>query len=641
MNNITFEKLQLNDLKELIKVHCVSSLGKELIEKLNPSSNINIVRRRLNENHEAKNILLNSNHVPLEGLFNINVIIDKVEKGMILDPLELIKVEDFLRGCKKIKSFMKDKEFYAKNLSSYALNITECEHIEEEIKYAIKNNKLDSNASKELKKIRRNIEVCEGKIKDRLNKFLTSSGNKKFIQEFIISKRDDRFVIPIKASYKNEVDGVILGSSSKGTTVFVEPNNVSKFSLELISLRSEESVEEYKILSYLTELIFDKIHEIKINLEIIGEYDLVFAKAKYSINNNCITPSVNNRGYTKIISGKHPLLNGDVVALDFEIGRDYRSLIITGPNAGGKTVAIKTVGLLTLMVQCGFDICADENSEIGVFENIFVDIGDDQSIENALSTFSSHIQNIANIMNKSNKSTLVLFDEIGSGTEPNEGAGLAIAILEEFYQMGCITVASTHYGEIKKFATMHNDFENAGMMFDKETLEPMYKLTIGVSEDSNALFISKKMGIRDKVLKRASKYIEYKDYNLELINKNKIVVKEDIIYEESIKTYEYQIGDKIKLLDKDDYGIVYKKIDKFNNIEVLYKEAFISVNVKKIELALKACELYPQGYDINSLFVSYKDRKLERDIERGSKKALKKIQKEIKNNRNIEINTIQ
>ena len=444
MNNTTFEKLQLNELKELVKMHCVSSLGKDLVDKLSPNKNLLVVKRRLKENNEARNVLSNSNHIPLEGLFNINSIIDKVEKGMILDPLELIKVEDFLRGCKKIKNFMIDKEFYAPNLSSYALNITECDYIESEINYTIKGNKVDSNASKELKKIRRNIETCESKIKERLNKFLTSSGNKKYIQEFIISKRGDRYVIPIKASYKNEVDGTVLDSSSKGTTVFIEPNNVSKFSLELISLKSEESIEEYKILSNLTEMIFEKISQIKLNVEIISEYDMVFAKAKYSANNKCITPKVNDRGYIKIVNGKHPLLKGKVVPLNIEIGKDYRSLIITGPNAGGKTLALKTVGLLTLMVQCGFDISADDKTEISVFENVFVDIGDNQSIENALSTFSSHIKNIAEIMNSSNKSTLVLFDEIGSGTEPNEGAGLAIAILEEFYKMGCITIASTH-----------------------------------------------------------------------------------------------------------------------------------------------------------------------------------------------------
>ncbi|MFR6016972.1 MAG: endonuclease MutS2 [Paraclostridium sordellii] len=632
MNNTTIEKLQLNEFKELVKIHCVSSLGKELIDKLSPSKNLSVVKRRLMENKEARNILSNSNHIPLEGLFNINSIIEKVDKGMILDPIELTKVQDFLRGCKKIKNFMLDKEFYAKNLSSYALNITECDFIESEIDYIIKNNKVDSNASKELKKIRRNIEVCEVKIKERLNKFITSSSNKKYIQEFIISKRGDRYVIPIKASYKNEVDGAILDSSSKGTTVFIEPSNVSKFSVELVSLKSEESIEEYKILSYLTELIFEKIVQIKLNLEIVSEYDMVFAKAKYSLNNNCITPNINGRGYTKIVNGKHPLLKGNVVPLNFEIGKDYRSLIITGPNAGGKTLSLKTVGLLTLMVQCGFDIIADESSQISVFENVFVDIGDNQSIENALSTFSSHIKNIAEIMNASNKSTLVLFDEIGSGTEPNEGASLAIAILEEFYQMGCITVASTHYGEIKNFANMHEEFENAGMMFDKDTLDPLYKLVIGKSEDSNALFISKKMGIRDKVLKRASAYMKDKDYNLDLVKRSKIEGKEEVV-EELKEIVSYQVGDKVKLLDKDDFAIVYKEVDKFNNVEVLYKDEFITVNVRRTERYLKAQELYPQDYDTNSLFISYEDRKLEKDIKRGSKKALKKIQKEIKNNK--------
>lgn len=633
MNIDTFEKLQLNEVKELIKNYCVSSLGKELIEKITPSGTFNIVKRRLNENKEARKILENSNHIPLEGLFNINPTIEKVEKGMVLEPNELISIEDFLRGCRKIKTFMIDKEFYSPTLSSYALNIIECKSIEEEIKYCIKNNKVDSEASKELKKIRRSIEITEGRIKERLNKFITSSSNKKYIQEFIISKRDDRYVIPIKASYKNEVDGAILDTSAKGTTVFIEPSSISKYSLELITLKSEESIEEYKVLSYLTELIYEKIYNIKLNMEIISEYDMVFAKAKYSQATKGITPKLNNNGYIKIVNGKHPLLTGNVVPLNFEVGKDYRSLIITGPNAGGKTVTLKTVGLLTLMTQCGFDICSSEESEISVFEKVFVDIGDNQSIENALSTFSSHIKNISNIMNSSNNKTLVLFDEIGSGTEPNEGASLAIAILEEFYQMGCITVASTHYGEIKKFATNHPHFENAGMMFDKETLEPMYKLTIGKSEDSNALFISKKMGIKDKVLNKARNYMSDKNYNFNLINESKIAINpiEEVAVLKDIPNLE--IGDKVKLLDYNDYGVVYKPIDKFNNVEVLYKNEFIEINIKRIELYLKAKDLYPQGYDLNSLFISFEERKLEKDIARGSKKALRKIQKEIRSNR--------
>lgn len=629
MNNTTLDKLQLNDLKELVKIYCVSSLGKELIDNIKPKTSIYSVDTMLKENKEARNILENSNHIPLEGVFNLNSLIDKVEKGIILNPEELMKTEAFLRGCKKIKNFMENMRFYGETLSSYSLNITDLTSIEEEINFCIKANKIDTNASSELKKIRRKIENCESKIKDRLNKFLTSSSNKKYIQEFLISKRDDRYVIPIKAPYKHEVNGVVLDISSKGNTVFIEPDSVSKFSTELISLKAEESIEEYRILSYLTELIFDKIQEIRINTEVIANYDMIFAKAKYSLNHNCITPNINNHGYIKLVKAKHPLLKGNIVPLDFEIGDKYRSLIITGPNAGGKTVTLKTVGILTLMTQCGFDIPAEEGTSISIFENIFVDIGDNQSIENALSTFSSHIQNIASIINKSNKSTLVLLDEIGSGTEPNEGAALAIAILDELYQMGCITIASTHYGELKKFATMHPDFENAGMMFNKNTLEPLYKLTIGHSQNSNALFISKKMGIRDKVLKKANNYINNKDYEINLIDSRKIRNEEKI--DNTIQTYDYEIGDKIRLLDKDDFGIVYTGIDKFNNLQVLYKDEFITVNVKRTKPYLKAKDLYPEGYDLNSLFVSFKDRKLEKDIARGSKNALKKIQKEIKN----------
>lgn len=644
MNIETIEKLQLNEVKELIKGYCVSTLGKILVDKVEPSGNFDIVNRRLNDNKEARKILNNSTHVPLEGIGNITPILEKVEKGMILEPNELTSMEDFLRGCKKIKVFMDTKEFYAPKLSSYALNISLGDHIENEISYCIKNNKVSSDASKELKKIRRNIEVLEGKIKERLNKFLTSSVNKKYIQDFIISKRDDRYVIPIKSSYKNEVDGIVLDTSSKGNTVFVEPSSVSKFSLELISLRSEEVLEEYKILSNLTELIFQDILSIKLNVEVISEYDMVFAKAKYSQNIKAITPKINNYGYINIIEGKHPLLKGDVVPLNFSIGKDYRGLIITGPNAGGKTISLKVVGLFTLMTQCGFDIPCKENTEISVFENVFIDIGDNQSIENSLSTFSSHMKNIGHIMKKCNKSTIVLFDEICSGTEPNEGAALAIAILEEFYRQGCIIVASTHYGEIKKFATMHSDFQNAGMMFDKDTLEPMYKLTIGKSEDSNALFISRKMGIKEVVLKNAREYIDNKSYNLEVIKKgdevrqhivedNRKIEQEEYLLDDTDEAISYEIGDKVKLLEQDDYAVVYKPADKFNNIKLLYKDEFIDINIKRIRPHIKAKDLYPEGYDLDSLFIDFKDRKLEKDIIRGSKKALKKIRKEMKNNK--------
>ncbi|MGG0277894.1 endonuclease MutS2 [Bacillus rhizoplanae] len=629
MNTMTFEKLQYNELKEIVKSYCVSGLGKQLLDKLQPSSNVKVVKNRLNETTEAKAILNTESHVPLVGISNIENIIGKLEKGMILEPAELVNISDFLRGCRKIKGFMLSKAFFAPVLSSYAYSMSEFKNIEEEIHFSIKGNRVDSAASKELKRIRNHIETTEGKIGERLNKFLKSSANKEYIQEFFISKKDDRYTIPIKASYKNHVAGTIVEVSSKGSTVFMEPAVISKLSGELASLKAEEAIEEYQILATLSGMIFENVSDIKINIELISQYDMIFAKAKFSKSIDGIAPKLNSHGYIKLVECKHPLLQGEIVPLNFDIGKEYRSLVITGPNAGGKTIVLKTIGLLTLATMSGFHIHGNEETEIALFDSIFVDIGDNQSIENALSTFSSHMKNISEIMRISNNNTLLLFDEIGSGTEPNEGAALAIAILEEFYHMGCMTVATTHYGEIKRFSEIHSDFMNAAMQFNNETLEPMYKLIIGESGDSNALWISRKMNLREHVLERAQCYMENKDYSLELVKENKIK-KPEVNVVKTKETYEYEVGDKIKLLDHNDFGIVYKKKDSFNNIVVLYKEEFIEVNCKRVILELKAAELYPEGYDLNTLFVSYRERKLQHDIDRGSKKALRNIQKEMR-----------
>ncbi|MGE8206848.1 endonuclease MutS2 [Heyndrickxia sp. NPDC080065] len=632
MNKMTYEKLQYNELKEMVKSYCASGLGKQLLDKLDPSSSIKVVKNRLNETTEARAILDAEGRVPFLGISNIESIIQNLEKGIILDPNALVNISDFLRGCRKIKKFMLDKEFYAPVLASYANSMSEFKNVEEEINFSIKGNRVDSSASRELKRIRNNIESTEEKIKERLNKFLNSSANKKYIQEFFISKKDERYTIPIKASYKNQVAGTIVEVSSKGSTVFIEPNTVTKLNGELASLKAEEAMEEYQILATLSGMILENLDNIKVNIELISQYDMVFAKAKFSQHIGGVEPRINDYGYVKLVHSKHPLLSGDVVPLNFEIGKTYRGLVITGPNAGGKTIVLKTIGLLTLATMSGFHIAADKETEISVFENVFVDIGDNQSIENALSTFSSHMKNLSEIMRLSNNHTLLLFDEIGSGTEPNEGAALAISILEEFYHMGCITVATTHYGEIKRFSELHSDFMNAAMQFNNETLEPMYKLIIGQSGESNALWISKKMNVRDTVLQRAKGYMENKEYSLERINENR-TRKPKIVKEIIDEKYEYKKGDRVKLLDYDDFGIVYKEKNHFYNVVVFYQGELIEINDKRLSLEVKAKDLYPEGYDLDNLFVDYQTRKMQHDIERGSKKALRKIQQEIKKNR--------
>ncbi|KOM98773.1 mannonate oxidoreductase [Clostridium botulinum] len=625
MNKAALEKLHYYELKETIKEYCVSGLGKRLIDKLEPSSNIKIVNQRLDETSEGRRLLDVSYNIPLEGIFNILPLIEKIEKGASLEPTDLTMMSNFLRGCRKVKLFIKDKEGYAPTLSAYGENICDLSYIEEEINRSIRGSVVDSNASKELKKIRRNIDICESRIKEKLDKLLRNSANKEYIQEFFISQRDGKHTIAIKAAHKNKVQGTIVETSSKGTTVFMEPNVISKHTSELAVLKAEESVEEYKILATLTEMLFERIKDLKMNVDVISEYDMIWAKAKYSKVINGIKPKLNDYGYIKIIKGKYPLIK-DSIPLDFEIGKDYRGLIITGPNAGGKTIVLKTIGLLTLAIQSGFHIKAEEGTEFSVFKKLFVDIGDNQSVENALSTFSSHVKNLAEIIRESTKSTLLLFDEIGSGTEPNEGSALAIAILEELYHKGSITISTTHYGEIKNFSKEHPDFENAAMEFEKETLEPLYRLSIGKVGDSNALYISKKMGLYDSIIDRARKYMDTKSYNYNLIEDSKIIKNKELQAEEDF--YEYSVGDKVILLENNESAIVYKERDRLNNVTILYNKEFIEVNYKRINLELKASELYPEGYDLNQLFISYKERKLEKDIKRGSKKALKRIKKE-------------
>lgn len=628
MNNDTLNTLGYFEIKEEIKKYCVSGLGKTLIDKVEPSFDYGLVEHWLKETNEGKTLIENSYNVPLKAITDVSKLVTKLEKDATLDIVDFIQITDFLRGCKNIKGFFENKEFYAKNLCAYSVNITEMPEVEEEINNAIKGSGIDTNATKELKKIRRHIDICESKIKEKLEKFLRNANNKEFLQDSIIVQKNGKLTVPIKVMYKNKVQGNVIEISSKGNTAFIEPNTINKYSGELEVLKIEEQCEIYKILSTLTELIYNRLYDFKTNIDIIAKYDMIFAKAKYSVNNNCIKPKINRNGVIKLVNATHPLIN-NFEPLNFSVGNRYRALIITGPNAGGKTVVLKTVGLLTLMALSGFHIKADKNSEIAMFQNIFVDIGDNQSIENSLSTFSAHMKNLSNILKKSNKYTLCLLDEIGSGTEPNEGAGLGIAILEKLYKNGVILLATTHYGEIKSYSEQHSDFENACMEYENKTLKPLYKLHIGKSGISNALYIAEKMGIPLDVRVIAKEYIKTKTYNLDKIKEHKFVNKlsNEEITEKNNKII-FNKGDKVKLLDENKVGIIYgSSIDK-NIIQVFVDDEVLDIFYKRLKIIALAEELYPYGYDLDTLFISYKERKLNHDIERGSKKALKKLSKE-------------
>lgn len=630
MNLTTIEKIQFNQVKEQIERHCVSSLGKKRFKKLQLNAKPVVVTTRYNETEEARALLDAKLTMPFMGLSSIDVFMEQLEKGLLLEASSLIDVADFLRSGRMIRRFMEKHESLAPTLTMYARSITEFTEIEDEIYFSIKNGQVADEASKELRRIRRLIAEKESKIEERLSKFLKNKDNQKQIQEFFVSKKNERFTIPIKAAYKNQVAGTIIETSSKGTTVFIEPTAVTKLNDELAMLKVEESTEIYQILATLSGLILENLVPIQLNLETIAEYDMIFARGKYSRLIQGVTPKLNQRGYIHLVNAVHPLIEANAVPLNFTVGEDYRGLIITGPNAGGKTVVLKTVGLLALMTLLGIQLPVDEGTEMGLFEGIFVDIGDSQSLENALSTFSSHIQNIADIMQVAPRNSLVLFDEIGSGTEPNEGAALAIAILEEFYQRGNIVVATTHYGEIKRYSEIHPDFINAAMAFDQATLTPLYQLLMGESGESNALWIAKKMNLKEHVIQQAQRYMEDKDYSLTKasIPKNKTMIDSQTERAESVSLLKK--GDRVLLLDYNEKGLVFEDNPLRETVTVFYRNDYHEVVPKRLKLEVLATDLYPPDYDLSTLFTSYTERKLDHDINRGSKKALKKIHREIK-----------
>lgn len=630
MNLTTIEKIQFNQVKEQIERHCVSSLGKKRFKKLQLNAKPVVVTTRYNETEEARALLDAKLTMPFMGLSSIDVFMEQLEKGLLLEASSLIDVADFLRSGRMIRRFMEKHESLAPTLTMYARSITEFTEIEDEIYFSIKNGQVADEASKELRRIRRLIAEKESKIEESLSKFLKNKDNQKQIQEFFVSKKNERFTIPIKAAYKNQVAGTIIETSSKGTTVFIEPTAVTKLNDELAMLKVEESTEIYQILATLSGLILENLVPIQLNLETIAEYDMIFARGKYSRLIQGVTPKLNQRGYIHLVNAVHPLIEANAVPLNFTVGEDYRGLIITGPNAGGKTVVLKTVGLLALMTLLGIQLPADEGTEMGLFEGIFVDIGDSQSLENALSTFSSHIQNIADIMQVAPRNSLVLFDEIGSGTEPNEGAALAIAILEEFYQRGNIVVATTHYGEIKRYSEIHPDFINAAMAFDQATLTPLYQLLMGESGESNALWIAKKMNLKEHVIQQAQRYMEDKDYSLTKasIPKNKTMIDSQTERAESVSLLKK--GDRVLLLDYNENGLVFEDNPLRETVTVFYRNDYHEVVPKRLKLEVLATDLYPPDYDLSTLFTSYTERKLDHDINRGSKKALKKIHREIK-----------
>ncbi len=501
MNSDTMLKLEYDKIKERLSAYAMSHLGREHIERMEPLSEMRVIERLLNEVEEAKAIMAGGTSVPIPSLEGIGQIMDMMGTGYIFTEHDFTLLGKLLENTEQLKRFMARKETVAPNVSSYALSLNELKNLRQEIERCIRHGQVTDHASKELARIRKKMAVADERIKKKLEGAMQKYRN--LLQDHVISLRGDRYVLPVKKEYRKLVPGAVLDESSSGQTVFIEPGDVAVLQQELAALRMEEAREELKVLGFLTELAEANRHEISVNLETIGYYDFLIAKAKYALAIDGRTVPLNPSGVIRIAGGKHPLLGSGTVPLDFGIGTDYKALIITGPNTGGKTVSLKTIGLLTMMVQSGLHVPVQEGSTFAVFTDIVADIGDGQSIEQSLSTFSSHIKNIIRILDAAGPSTLVLLDELAAGTDPGEGIGLSIAVLEELYKRKATVVATTHFNEIKTFAEITPGFQNARMEFDVETLQPLYRLRIGEAGQSYAFYIAQKLGVSADIIERS------------------------------------------------------------------------------------------------------------------------------------------
>ena len=508
-------KLDYGAVRDRLVGHSMLPRAKELAASLVPVSDLRTVRSLLRETDEG-GILLRINPLfSVRGAKEIRLYLERCDRGGILAPDELLEIRDTLKTARQIRNTLIDSSHAGKDNYSELFSLRETveaiipqKNIEDEVSRSIsEDGSIDDRASAELTRLRRVKNTSQQKIKDSLDGILRNANYQKMLQDQIITTRSDRYVVPIKLEYSSAFPGIVHDQSASGATVFIEPMNVVQLGNELRETMLKENREIQRILQQLTALIAVKVTEIAVLYEALAKLDFILAKARLSEDMEAGSPVVVNEQEVKLIRARHPLLTDPVVPISVELGKGYRFLVITGPNTGGKTVTLKTIGLMAVMMQAGLHIPAESDSRLGIFNQVFVDIGDEQSVEQSLSTFSGHMTNIVNVMEEADDKSLVLFDELGAGTDPAEGAALAMAILAELLERGSCGIATTHYGALKSFAYNTDGIENASVEFDPETLKPTYRLLTGIPGRSNALSIAQRLGLSTSILDKARSYI--------------------------------------------------------------------------------------------------------------------------------------
>ncbi len=632
--NSNLLKLEFDKILQMLSTYCKTYLGKNIMLNLLPSKELKEVQTLQKQTSEAYTLLTKYGNIPIAEIENITPYIKSLESFIPLTPKGLLDIAKIFKISNDLKEYFDYSNENDSETSEFKYDILQSEFeklysniaIYQNITKAILDeNTISDDASKTLNSLRRNRRRLESSIKEKLNSFIHSSSYSKYIMEPIITIRNDRYVIPVKIEYKENVTGLIHDISASGSTVYIEPTSIFDLNNQINNIKLEENIEIEKILDNLSKQLYPIVNNIKQTINSIGNIDFIFAKAKYSQVMDCIEPIINTDKFIDLKQARHPLIDTKtVVPIDINLGKNFTSLIITGPNTGGKTVTLKTVGLLCVMACSGLHIPAKENSSIYVFDNVFADIGDEQSIQESLSTFSSHIVNIVSILKESTQSSLVLIDELGSGTDPVEGANLAISILESFHSKGSLTLTTTHYSEIKNYALITTGFENASSEFDIENLRPTYKILIGVPGKSNAFAISRKLGLPESILERAESLLTEDNISIEELIKN--------IYDDKL------------LIEKEKEKILKNS----NQIEMLRKQLETNVSDvedKKNEIIRKAKN------EAKSILISAKEdandiiKKLNELCENANKDSLKEanllrnsLNKNLKNNLNSSAN---
>lgn len=580
------EKLEFSKILEMLSHFCLTAQGKELSMHLLPNHQKETVTKLLAQTEEAVNLSYRNGFPPFFKMADSFAIeLKKLESNHSLSAKSLLNLAHIFKLSQDLKDYF-NKDFidiseYPILSSLFSQLYSNTNIIEKIFRCIIDENTLDDRASKTLQSLRNQERKLEQEIRAKLNDMLHSSTYAKYVQESLVTIRNERFVIPIKEEYRSQIKGFIHDISNAGSTVFIEPISVFEKNNELNRLKKEEELEIERILQELTKLFFPYVEDLSLDIRLIGELDFIFAKAKFSKSLQATTPLINCKKELHLKNARHPLIAPEkIVPISLDLGSNFNTLVITGPNTGGKTVTLKTVGLLTCMACSGLNIPCDENSSIYVFDNIFADIGDNQSISNSLSTFSSHMSNIVEITKQATENSLILVDELGSGTDPLEGANLAISILDYFQAIGSLTIATTHYQELKQYALVSNGFENASVEFDISTLTPTYKLLVGIPGKSNAFEISQKLGLHDAIIEKAKSMMTSSQIDIENLLKS--------IYDNkaSIEKEKIEISQELERITK-----LRSSLDKENdNIKRQEQELIHNAKIKARNILLEAKE---------------------------------------------------